>query len=224
MPDAREIHEERSVDTVAAGRRVAAAMEGARDLLDEHYRWCDLKYSGAHNEHGIEARKRLTQLIWVLRRVTDLHQEASDLFTETFPWEMADRERHKIWQEKRDRGDFDAATRKQMEVSDEIELLAEMFYYAAFRAQSIFSKRLPGLSGFDATGVRIVRNHLIEHPEGRSSGVVANGFGYGMPRGPVLKAVRDSEQSAIHPDAGLFNNAAEFAEILVRKIRAALAA
>jgi hypothetical protein len=58
-----------------------------------------------------------------------------------------------------------------------------------------------------------VRNHLIEHPEGLASRVLSRSFGFGGPNGPVVKAIRESLETA-HPDVGLYANAKEFADNL----------
>ena len=98
---------------------------------------------------------------------------------------------------------------KMIELPDELELQSECFYWVANRARSIL-KQMPGLSSFEALGIRNVRNNLIEHPERPSSNIMISSFGYGMPQGPVLKALRYSHQTEIFPDAGLFVNAVEF--------------
>jgi hypothetical protein len=69
---------------------------------------------------------------------------------------------------------------------------------------------MPELNSFEAAGVRDVRNHLIEHPEGRGSQVLSQSFAFGGPNGPIVKALRDTSETA-HPDAGLYANAREFA-------------
>jgi hypothetical protein len=48
----------------AAVQGCIAALEDTRSALDQHYRWCDALFNGAHNEHGVEARKRVGTLLW----------------------------------------------------------------------------------------------------------------------------------------------------------------
>jgi len=68
--------------------------------------------------------------------------------------------------------------KRSKQASDEIELLAECFYYSAFRTQHLIAF-LPHLKGFEVIGVRDVRNHLIEHPEGKDSAGINRGFSSG---------------------------------------------
>jgi hypothetical protein len=57
----------------------------------------------------------------------------------------------------------------------EMRVLTEAFYYIGFRASAVAQKRLPGLGGFAAEGVR---NKLIEHPEEKEPGVIENGYSF----------------------------------------------
>jgi hypothetical protein len=65
---------------------------------------------------------------------------------------------------------------------------------------------LPELRSFQCKEVAIIRNQLLEHPEKASSGVLLPSFGYRSDVGPVIKGMRYSDQSEIHPDAGFINN------------------
>ena len=51
-----------------------------------------------------------------------------------------------------------------------LELATMSFYQLAHRVTHI-SKKLPRLTSFNCSSVRVVRNHLLEHPEGKASGV-----------------------------------------------------
>jgi len=104
----------------------------------------------------------------------------------------------------------------------EIKLHVECFYYFAARARSII-RGMPQVKSFEATGVRNVRNHLIEHPEGRASQVLSRSFGFGGANGPVVKAIRESTETA-HPDAGLFAKPREFADNLEKTLENAVRA
>lgn len=99
------------------------------------------------------------------------------------------------------------------------EALTEGFYYCAHRIRQIFrdkKKPFPGLSNFEAVGLREVRNNLLEHPD-----VVAWSFGVGADNGPVLKGARtDADRDAPH-DKGLYPNAQEFADQLENTLRRA---
>jgi hypothetical protein len=76
------------------------------------------------------------------------------------------------------------------------------------------SKPLPGLHSFECLGARNVRNHLLEHAEGRGSRVLMQSFGVGGEQGPTIKVEREEGQEDIFPDAGLWTNALEIARNL----------
>ncbi len=91
----------------------------------------------------------------------------------------------------------------------EIELLTENFYRIAFRLSKIIEK-LPGLGKLKSNGVRDVRNNLIEHPEAKDIQVILQSFSLGNKEsGPIIKAIRYSDQTEIFPDKGLYFNAEE---------------
>jgi hypothetical protein len=103
----------------------------------------------------------------------------------------------------------------------EMHTYTEAFYWIASRLQQVM-KQLPGLS-FKAAGVRDVRNHLIEHPEGKASGVIFGVIGLRADVGPVIKTGRRlGHQEAKWTDAGLKPNAEEYARNLERVLRAHL--
>jgi hypothetical protein len=63
----------------------------------------------------------------------------------------------------------------------EMQLFTECFYYIAERLRNALRKSKPvrGLESFRCDGARNVRNHLIEHPEGKDSQVFMQGGGMG---------------------------------------------
>ena len=73
----------------------------------------------------------------------------------------------------------------------------------------------PGLKGFEAPGVRDVRNQLLEHPEGKNSTVIENGRSYSLTDGPIVKG---TDKVEIFPDRGLYVNAEEFRAELVQRL------
>jgi hypothetical protein len=87
----------------------------------------------------------------------------------------------------------------------ELRLDTELFYYVAHRFCTCLAL-LPELRSFQCKEVAIIRNQLLEHPEKASSGVLLPSFGYRSDVGPVIKGMRYSDQSEIHPDAGFINN------------------
>jgi len=97
--------------------------------------------------------------------------------------------------------------------SIELWMYVECFYYLAFRTRRVI-KSLPKLSSFESPGIRDVRNHLLEHPEGLKSDLLKRSFSWGKGGGPVLKAQRHAENALVFPDAGLYANYLEFQENL----------
>lgn len=109
----------------------------------------------------------------------------------------------------------------------EAEIFVESFYFVAFRVRETLIRRhsgaylFPDLKGFEATGVRDVRNHLLEHPE-KHGGVLPQCFGLGGHEGPKLKsALRDGDTPDSF-DGGLWKNADEFSRNLEELLREAL--
>jgi hypothetical protein len=103
-----------------------------------------------------------------------------------------------------------------------MRFLTESFYYFAFRIRQIVRHKtspFPDLHQFDSQGVRDVRNHLIEHPEGNDSRVFSQIFSFSPDSGMHLKAGRKEAELGRHNDSGLKANAAEF----VSKLDAAIA-
>lgn len=68
----------------------------------------------------------------------------------------------------------------------------------------------PALRDFECHAVRDVRNHLLEHPEGRTSGVITGGFGFGGGVGPALKYGRPTRMPEMFADSGLYANADQY--------------
>ena len=89
-----------------------------------------------------------------------------------------------------------------------MELYTESFYYIAHRLQTICEDEhscLPHLEGYQAVEeVQIVRNQLLEHPEGRHSGVTERRWTIRSDVGPVVKDSRRPGQPTAHRDTGLY--------------------
>jgi hypothetical protein len=191
----------------------------------EHY-YCALLAIGASSqaEHLLhEVRARLRQLEWTHSRILELECElvSADqrnsaapaartilIFTETA------------------RPDCESLRHASIKSGkdDELRVLLEAFYYSSQRIRDIFrdnKEDLPGLSGFEAAGVRTVRNHLIEHPTGKS-GVIVFSFKCGGPVGPQLKALRWSLDEEGSMDNGLHANTTEFVAALERTLLSAI--
>ena len=170
---------------------------------------------------GIEAFERLEQMQFLLTRVTTIQQHVlggSPLTVSVFllPIERPS---------PTNSADTGFAIR---EAFFHVRLYTESFYYLAFRFGQILATRnqttgsypLPLLHTFEAVGVRAVRNHLLEHPEGRTSQKFSQDHSLGGTNGPQLKL--DSTTSA-HTDSGLFANAAEFKQRLQAALTQAIA-
>jgi hypothetical protein len=108
------------------------------------------------------------------------------------------------------------------EVYLEVKTLTEAFYYVGFRVQEIL-KDLPGLTSFECIAIRDIRNHLLEHPEGRSSRVFTPSFGWAADAGPVIKPARDPSEGQAFWDAGLFVNAVQFRDAVNPLLERAIA-
>lgn len=87
----------------------------------------------------------------------------------------------------------------------EFRQLTTSYYQTAHRVIKI-CEDLPMKSELKALGVTIVRNHLLEHPEGKNSGVIFDTFGFDHVKGPIVKGMRRSDQVDIHPDPGFLAN------------------
>jgi hypothetical protein len=102
----------------------------------------------------------------------------------------------------------------------ELRLDTELFYYVAHRFCACLGL-LPHLVGFRCKEVAIIRNQLLEHPEGASSGVLLPAFGYRSDVGPVIKGMRYAHQAEIHPDAGFVPNCRILLESTTRALEGA---
>ena len=98
----------------------------------------------------------------------------------------------------------------------------ESFYWQAGRFRKL-AKGLPGLASFEAAAVRDVRNHLIEHPEGRSSRVLISSLHWHPETGLSLKKARPEGYSQAFMDEGIFRNMAAFADELAGLLATACA-
>ena len=195
-----------------------------REVFDEYYRLAEAKkIRGFRVPLGLEAKERLEQMDWLLTQI----RSHEDQLSATNEQSRAATEAH-IERLEAEGLPFDTPIPPEVkthiyrstELMFEIRLLVECFYYFAARARGMI-RDMPELNSFEAAGVRDVRNHLIEHPEGRSSQVLSRSFGFGGPNGPIVKALRDTSETA-HPDGGLYANAHEFALNLETALKGAI--
>lgn len=98
------------------------------------------------------------------------------------------------------------------ELTDEMFLFTEAFYYFAWRTREAI-RALPFLKSFNPIGVLKVRNKLIQHPD-EKDGFFSMGMQSDDDRGPILDSGADSAR-AWH-DPGLYANAEEFRDKLFR--------
>lgn len=101
-------------------------------------------------------------------------------------------------------GQRDLADREDPTVG-ELRRLTETFYRNSHRLLKVLVQ-LPGLAELSCREISIVRNQLLEHPEGQGTPVTLPSFGYGS-AGPRIKPIQASDQAGVHTDPGLFNNA-----------------
>jgi hypothetical protein len=196
-------------------------LEEVIELFGKYYQTLDQDEDpDLHRNHGMEVQERLRQLNYMLVRVRECERIAT-LSMERVQSAI----REHVERLHREGIDFSSVpapsntklTKEEAEAAlgaeREMKLMTEAFYYFAGRIRSITRHKsvpLPGLENFECEGVRNVRNKLLEHPEGSDSRVLVQSFGWGLERGPVLKAVRYGGQEDVFPDAGLFVNAEEF--------------
>lgn len=166
-----------------------------------------------HAMLGSEAFERLEQMQFLLSRVTAIQRHVLGGGPLSVSGFLLQIERPSMSADSTDTGVAICAA------FFHVRLYTESFYYLAFRFCQILTTRnqptgsypLPLLHKFEAVGIREVRNHLLEHPEGRTSQRFSQDHSLGGTNGPQLKL--DSTTSA-HRDNGLFANAAEFKQRL----------
>lgn len=169
--------------------------------------------SAIHFELAVEAVERLKQLDLLLTRVAVIQRHISTSRNLCIRDFLLSIEATPVGLESADEGQVIA------EGFFHARLYAETFYYLAFRFRQILTTKnsatrkytFPNLKSFEATGVRDVRNHLLEHPERRTSQVFSRDHSLGGLDGPKLKI---DTSGTDHVDRGLFVNAAEFKQSL----------
>jgi hypothetical protein len=210
--------------------------EDVADLFQQYAARLEARQAVFNGDLVIELHERLRQLDFILYRVRVLEPAAGFAQNRAHSILIAHAE-----QLKRRGMDFrddpyprglNSLTRKEFEASSaarfELKLLTEAFYYFAERVRSILKKdkrarpKIPGLEAFDCEGVRNVRNHLLEHPEGATSQIWSPSFGFGGSSGPCLKPSRSESTAGRLLDQGLYANAEEFRRNLDAVLRRAI--
>lgn len=82
---------------------------------------------------------------------------------------------------------------------------ATSFYYKAHRLLTVLGK-MSGFKGVKCKEIAIVRNQLIEHPEGKDGRGEKWSFGHSGHEGPIFAAMGVSRAEPKHKDAGYIVN------------------
>src|SRR6266705_3283533 len=146
---------------------VAQAIDSCIELLP---RYASSSYGNLCDRHLLsEFHDRLVRLRFAFTRIFQLAPKAMEAAYRMAGWRV-DKATGKIVER------FDPTAiradrtlvRQKQDLEAELFILTEWFYYTAWRLREIVHAKkcgLPGLCGFEATGVRDVRNHILQHPE-----------------------------------------------------------
>jgi hypothetical protein len=113
-----------------------------------------------------------------------------------------------------------AESKETVQMQD-LRLRTESFYYHAHRLLDCLTL-LPNLKKLKCEPIQIVRNQLMEHPEGPASGVLYPSFSFNSVSGPVIKGLRINGQDQ-HQDPGLFPNSEGLCRTISTSLVAAIA-
>lgn len=95
-----------------------------------------------------------------------------------------------------------------------LERLASEFYRVAHRIAHI-AEKLPVLTIFTAKSIRMIRNHLIEHPESTDSGITNDSFSYSKNEGPLVKGLRVGDKAQFMDKGFKINNEEFLSELKI---------
>lgn len=118
-----------------------------------------------------------------------------------------------------------SGTDSPFQPQEELRLLGEAFYNSAHRILVILKKCrkvLPGTKSIPARGVRVVRNNLIEHADGKG-GHPCYTFSVSNAAGLRLRTASRPEDDKAQLDQGIHINAREFASQLEKVFETASA-
>ena len=140
---------------------------------------------------NMEIQKRLSQLNWLFYKAKNLQSVFLDNHSKTgLP---------------------------NFQITGELEIITECFYHFAFRLREILQTYHPAFEGFESKAIRDVRNHLLVHPEkqGKDAKIFPSfGFSDDLNIGPRIKDYNGGNH--LNQDKGLFVNASEFRESLIK--------
>jgi hypothetical protein len=155
----------------------------------------------ARNDLGAEALERLNQLAFIFAQLKGIDEQFATTIMLTQTNEHGQEEH------------YNATHERDEHLRFVMRLLTESYYYFAFRLRQLLRNSahpFVGLALFESVGVRNVRNHLIEHPEGKSSKIFNRTFSWTKESGMHLKTGRQPWESSEFIDAGFAANSGEF--------------
>lgn len=112
------------------------------------------------------------------------------------------------------------STEEVKKMENKLSRITSEFYRIAHRVAKI-TESLPKLKAFKATTIRVIRNNLIEHPEGKRSQVTYDTFSHSKNEGPYVKGLRTGDHLE-HMDKGFKNNSEEFLAELTQVLNQSL--
>ena len=209
MPSPAEISE-RLEECVALLRRYAASKHGAT---------CDRRVLS-------EFHDRLVKLQFAFVRIAELAPASLEAAYQMAGWRV-DKVTGKVvetFDPTAIRNDKVAVDRIHR-IESELFILTEWFYHTAWRLREIAHPKvcaLPSLCGFEAIGVRDVRNQILQHPERFDLNRQSQSTGVSDDAGPILGNAFWEPPAKPFNDRGLYYNALEFAMNLTDRLNAAI--
>jgi hypothetical protein len=207
---------------------MAATFADCRALWEEYGQHLLRNGVTARADHLFqEVRARLRQLELVYEEAMSLERKIDGQAVEREPVQSGGnpvRRKHVFTEASLSSSDPKVQAVLSVGDADRLRVYVEAFYYSAHRVRDILRDHkadLPGLLGFEAEGVRNVRNHLVEHTS-RGNGVLVPSIACGGPVGPQLRLLRWSLDPPGTQDRGLPANVAEFLSGLQRTIQRAI--
>ena len=155
----------------------------------------------ARNDLAAEAIERLNQLAFISNHLQEIDKQFGTMVMVTRTNQQGEIEH------------WNAAHERDGQLRFTMRLLTETYYYFAFRLRQILRNKthpFRGLGTFDCPGVRDVRNHLIEHPEGATSRIFNRTFSWTQESGMHLKVGRQAWEGNAFSDSGFVANSREF--------------
>ena len=156
-----------------------------------------------------EALERLNQLTFIAAQLSGIDEQFGIMLMLTKTNELGEEEH------------YNATHERDEQLRFMMRLLTESYYYFSFRLRQLLRNDAHpffGLGSFESVCVRNVRNHLIEHPEGKSSRIFNRTFSWTKESGMHLKTGRQSWESNEFIDSGFVANSDEFNQNLSKAL------